>query len=118
MKPPAQSIATAPRPFPIGRRVLTVTELAARWGCTDQHVHDLIEEGKLQAIDVGGGSKRFWRIPFEATEQFETVNSSLFDPASGTILPPSPLPPTPEKPSGKPVERRSPTRLARKERAS
>src|SRR5262245_33667991 len=80
---------TAPisRDFPVGRRVLTVNELSARWGTSGQHILDLIEEGKLQAIDIGGSTRRFWRIPFEATAAFEKRNSSLFDPASGQLLP-------------------------------
>lgn len=56
--------------FPAERKVLAVAEVAARLDVTEQHIHDLIDEGKLQAIDVGGGSKRFWRIPREAYEKF------------------------------------------------
>ncbi len=63
--------------FPKERKVLNVSEVAARLDVTDQHVHDLIEEGKLQAIDVGGGGKRFWRIPREAYDQFLAARHSF-----------------------------------------
>ena len=41
--------------FP-GRKVLYLNEVAERLKVGEQTVRDLIEEGKLHAIDVGGGS--------------------------------------------------------------
>jgi hypothetical protein len=35
---------------------------------------DLIEEGKLQAINIGGGGRNFWRIPVEAYKAFLCAN--------------------------------------------
>jgi len=54
-----------------------VEEVAARLGVTAQHISDLISEGKLQAVNVGGGSKKFWRIPIEAFEAFIRQRHSL-----------------------------------------
>ncbi len=56
--------------FPKDRKAMTVLEVAERLNCTDQHVFDLIEGGQLQAVNIGGSGKRFWRIPREAYEAF------------------------------------------------
>lgn len=40
--------------FPSDRKVVTVTEVAARWEVSSRHVIDLIEEGKLAAFDIAG----------------------------------------------------------------
>lgn len=42
--------------FPKDRTVLYVAEVAHALSITEQHVSDLIEEGKLQAIDISGGA--------------------------------------------------------------
>ena len=42
-------------PFPKDRTVLYVTEVAMKLRVTDQRVLELVEEGKLQAIIIGGG---------------------------------------------------------------
>lgn len=39
--------------------VLTVAEIAERWGVTSQHVTNLIEEGQLAAIDVAARHDSF-----------------------------------------------------------
>jgi len=44
---------------------------------TEQHVLDLIEEGKLQAINIGGGGRYFWRISVEAYKAFPSANHSF-----------------------------------------
>ena len=44
---------------------------------TEQHELDLIEEGKLQAINIGGGGRNFWRIPVEAYKAFLNANHSF-----------------------------------------
>ena len=51
-----------PLAFP-GRSVLYVREVAEKLRVTEQHVLDLIEEGKLRALNIGGGSRKFYRIP-------------------------------------------------------
>jgi excisionase family DNA binding protein len=60
-----------------GRKVLYVSEVAERLEIGEQSVRDLIEEGKLHAIDVGGGSRKFWRIPVTAFERFVKERSSM-----------------------------------------
>ena len=52
--------------FP-GRSVLYVHEVAAKLRCSQQHIHDLIDEGRLAAINLAGAgnqtSRRSIRIP-------------------------------------------------------
>jgi len=58
--------------FP-GRTVLYVSEVAERLAITERHVLDLIEEGKLRAINVGGenvSGRRFYRIPVHWYEDY------------------------------------------------
>lgn len=62
--------------FP-GRTVLYVSEVAEKLEVTEQHVFDLIEEGKLHAVNVGGGTRKFWRIPVSAYQAFLKVRSNL-----------------------------------------
>jgi excisionase family DNA binding protein len=52
--------------FSEGKLMLKVREAAKKLRVADQHILDLIEEGKLQAINVGGHTRKFWRIPIEA----------------------------------------------------
>ncbi len=57
--------------FPAERRTLTVAEVAQRLHCTERHVIDLIDEGKIQAVNIGGGSARkLYRIPREGYQAF------------------------------------------------
>ena len=56
--------------FPKDRTVLYVAEVAMKLRGTEQHVLDLIEEGQLQAVNVGGNDRKFWRIPVEAYDAF------------------------------------------------
>ncbi len=49
----------ASKKSPVERAVLLVAECANKLGVTEQHILNLIEEGKLRAIDVGGGSRHF-----------------------------------------------------------
>lgn len=62
--------------FP-GRKVLYVAEVAERLEISQRHVLDLIEEGKIGAIDVGGGIRKHWRIPVGEFEKFMKRRSSL-----------------------------------------
>lgn len=52
------------------RRVLVVAEVAAKLRITEQHVIDLIDEGKIQAVNIGGNGRKYWRIPVEAYNAF------------------------------------------------
>lgn len=51
--------------FPADRKVLTVGEVAPLFRCTDQHVIDLLEEGKLAGFDIAGRHD-FIRVPAAA----------------------------------------------------
>jgi excisionase family DNA binding protein len=53
-----------------GRTVLNVGEVAASLRITIQHVIDLIDEGQLTAINIGGDGRRHYRIPTEALRAF------------------------------------------------
>lgn len=59
--------------FP-GRQVLHPFELATRLGCSSRHIHDLIVDGQLRAIDVSGrgasSGRKYIRIPIESWRQF------------------------------------------------
>jgi len=62
--------------FP-GRSSLYVGEVAGKLGITDQHVIDLLEEGQLGGVNVGGGSRNFWRIPVPEYEKFLRRRSNV-----------------------------------------
>ena len=56
-----------------GRTVLYVFEVAHKLGITEQHVIDLIEEGKIRALNIAGKNsigRRYYRIPIEAYEDY------------------------------------------------
>ena len=55
--------------FP-GRASLYVSEVADKLGVTNQHVIDLLQEGQLGGVNVGGGTRNFWRIPVPEYEKF------------------------------------------------
>lgn len=44
------------------RKMLRVEAAARDLGVSKQEVRGLIEEGKLHAVDVGSGEKKYWRI--------------------------------------------------------
>jgi len=57
--------------------MLYVFEVAARLRVSQQHVVNLIEEGKLRALNIGGANpkgRRCYRIPVEAWETFVREN--------------------------------------------
>jgi excisionase family DNA binding protein len=51
---------------PAGAAVLTAQKAAEETGCRESEVLELIEEGKLAAINIGSGGRKHWRIPIEA----------------------------------------------------
>ena len=64
---PPQQLDFPSLAFPPDRSVLTVREVAERWRCSERHVIDLIEEGKLVAFDIAG--KHEWvRMPMAAVD--------------------------------------------------
>jgi len=54
----------------VGPQTLTVAQVATELGVTERHVLDLIEEGKIEAFNVGGSGRKFWRVKREAVEKF------------------------------------------------
>jgi excisionase family DNA binding protein len=60
-----------------GRKVLYTHEAADLLAVAKRHVDDLIEEGKIGAIDVGNGTRKCYRIPVGEFERFITARSSL-----------------------------------------
>ena len=54
--------------FPKDRSVLYVGEVALKLRVTDQHVIDLITEGKMAAVDIAG-RQSFVRVPQAALEE-------------------------------------------------
>ena len=65
--------------FPKDRTVLYAHEVAMKLRCDVGHVYDLIDEGKLRAINIAGGNnfteRRFVRIPVEAWNDFIRENT-------------------------------------------
>jgi hypothetical protein len=73
--------------FP-GRSTLKVAEVAAALRCDDQHIFNLVEEGRLTAVDIRNGdvttakklpkgSRRRWlRIPVSAYDAFLRTRST------------------------------------------
>jgi len=59
-----------------GRAVLYAHEVAAKLRCDVRHIYDLVDSGKLRAINIGGLSeRRYLRIPIEAWEAFVRDNT-------------------------------------------
>ncbi len=52
------------------RTVLYVSEVAEKLKVSENHVKALIEEGLLEAVNVGTAARKFWRIPASAYEEF------------------------------------------------
>ena len=60
------------------RVVLYVSEIAEKLSITERHVINLIEAGKLKAINVGGenaSGRRFYRIPVAWWEDYLRANT-------------------------------------------
>ena len=80
--------------FDPSRTVLYVFEVAAKLRTSKQHIIDLIDEGKLHAVNVAGGKnathRKFYRIPVESFARFFRENSSLVQ--AGHPPKPSPKP--------------------------
>ena len=51
---------------PLGPRPYSSETLATEWGCTAQHIRDLVRQGELPHFRVG----RLIRIPFKAATEF------------------------------------------------
>jgi len=72
----AASGLSAANLFP-GRKTLYVHEVCKVLNISDGHARNLIEEGKLVAVNVApGGSRRHWRISVAALDSFLVANLS------------------------------------------
>jgi excisionase family DNA binding protein len=64
--------------FP-GRKVLRCQEIADALRCDVRHVYDLVDEGKIRAVNISGGDnltdRRCLRIPVEAWETYLRENT-------------------------------------------
>jgi hypothetical protein len=65
------------------RTVLYVREVAATLHITEQHVANLISEGRLRAVNIRNGvktrrsnSRDYWRIPVSAWDAYILENAS------------------------------------------
>ena len=66
--------------FPTDRTLLYLFEVAAKLDCHKQHIINLVEAGKLEAIDAGSGTRRFLRIPVSSYYDFLLNNNTLINP--------------------------------------
>lgn len=57
--------------------VYTIQQVADLLGCSKQHVINAIDCGELEAINIGLGAARVWRIEFSAFDRFKAGKSSL-----------------------------------------
>lgn len=53
------------------QKSLTVTDMTRRWRCSRDRVITLIEQGRLRAVRLPGGTRRKYVIQPEAVEAFE-----------------------------------------------
>ena len=65
----------------------TVTQVAQRWGCSESHVRNLIEDGELPHFRLGG---KLIRIKKEEIEKWETNTQSGATPWEGSTVDGSP----------------------------
>jgi excisionase family DNA binding protein len=50
-------------------QMMTIKEVAYALSCTSKHVREMIDCGKIPAIDIGVGTKKVWRVPEEGLSQ-------------------------------------------------
>jgi len=74
--PTYQSIMKPAQP----RKILSVGEVATALRIHRQHVLDLIEGGELNAVNIGDGKRKHWRIAVEEFDRFVRSRSSLENP--------------------------------------
>ena len=66
-----QQLAFPSLGFDKDRTVLYVSEVARRWSVSEQHVIDLLEEGKLAGFDIAGRHD-YMRVPTAAIDALAT----------------------------------------------
>ena len=59
------------------RQLIRIEEAADLLQCTKNHIVNLIEEGKLDAINIGVGRRCFYRITAQSLTRFMQQRSSL-----------------------------------------
>jgi hypothetical protein len=69
---PAEQLEFASIAFPKDRTVLYVAEVAPLWRVSEQHIIDLLEEGKLEGFDIAGRLD-YMRIPKIAIARLATL---------------------------------------------
>lgn len=69
---PPQQLSFPSLAFDKDRTVLVVGEVAAKWRVTDQHVIDLLEEGKLAGFDIAGRHE-YIRVPAAAIDSLSST---------------------------------------------
>lgn len=61
----------------VDRAALSVKEVATKLGCSERHIHDLIDEGTLGCINLSpNGLRNYRKIPIEAYRDFILRNFS------------------------------------------
>lgn len=59
------------------RSLLYLHEVAKLLLVTRRHIKDLIDEGHLAGVNVGGGSHKHWRVPLTEVRRFLRSRNSL-----------------------------------------
>lgn len=86
-KPQLSAAVPAKQSFFPGRYVLMVAEVAKGLAVSQRHIIDLIEEGKLRAINIGGenpSGRKFYRIPVEAYQSYLRAAESVAEKSSAS----------------------------------
>src|SRR4051812_24564291 len=71
--------------------VFKVAEAAARLGISKPEVLGLLDSGRLHAVDVGSGTRKYWRIFAESLERLKKAKNG----------PSATKAKTPERPNGR-----------------
>jgi excisionase family DNA binding protein len=77
-KPPTTATVFPSLSFDPSRTVLSVQEVARKLRISEQHVIDLIDEGKLRGVNIAGkgaSGRRFYRIPAEVYYAYLEANT-------------------------------------------
>lgn len=70
----AAVLARYPSLKKIDSSAYTVQQVARALQCTDVRVANMVEEGKLQAINIGSSERKFWRVPVESLAAYVAKN--------------------------------------------
>lgn len=92
-------------------RPFTPATLAARWGCSDTLIYDLLNSGKLRSFRIG----KLWRIRPEWVEEYEQCQTNTHTPSDASPAPEQTAAPigTGASNGGTPKANANATRLAR-----